>query len=143
VRSIDWEQPVASDFRCGLYESGEARILAGALDAEIAALAADATNEELLPLFLAELMQVNPEGPGEAISLQPEGDFVYSIPNAGAFSEAALDSLRKSPAELAAELQTAIESATRVELDLRRRARACAAAATYPTAPIFPDIGCP
>jgi hypothetical protein len=143
VRSIDWMNPVDSEFRCSLFERGGARILAGALDAEVAALAADATNEELLSLFLTEIMNAEVPNSAERISLQPAGDFVYSVPDSSALALSEFSTLQSSPAELAADLQQAIDTATRSELDERRRARACASLLRYPTAPIFADISCP
>jgi hypothetical protein len=143
VRSLDWMTPVDSSFRCSLFEEGETRILAGALDAEIAALPLEATNEQLLPIFLAEIMSVEVAGMAERLSLQPGGDSVYSLPDAAAVDPADYTTLELSPAQLAAELQLAIDSATREELDQRRRTRACAAAARYPTAPIVSDVPCP
>lgn len=141
VRSIDWMRPVASGFRCAIYEAGEERILAGALDTQIAALPAGATNADLLPLFLAEIMVI--VAGDQRTSLQPAGDFVYSLADADTLAEGDLATLQRSPAALAAELQTTIDNATRAELDARRRTRACDATETYLTAPIFPDIACP
>jgi hypothetical protein len=140
VRSLDWLNPVASDFRCSLFEAGEERIAAGALDSEIAALAADATNRDLLPIALGEIMTLVAES--ERTSLQPAGDAVYSVPSAEGLSAVELTSTTVTPAELATELQAAVDAATRAELDLSRRERACDAVATYLTAPIFPDINC-
>ncbi len=143
VRSIDWLTPVDSSFRCSLYQDGETRILAGALDAEIASLPSDATNEQLLPIFLSEIMSVEVSGSAERMTLQAPGDSVYSVPDAAAVAPVDYASLAASPAQFATEIQLAIDSATREELDQRRRSRFCAAAAEYPTAPIFPDLACP
>jgi hypothetical protein len=143
VRSLDWMTPVDSSFRCSLFEDGETRVLAGVLDAEIAALPSDATNEQLLPIFLSEIMSVEVSTQADRMSLQAPGDSVYSIPDAAAVAAADFASLAVSPAQFAAELQLAIDSATREELDQRRKTRACAAAARYPTAPIVSDVPCP
>lgn len=144
VRSLDWMNPVDSEFRCGLFERGEERILAGALDAQISALPADATNETLLPLLLSEIMSIELLDGGSVQPLQPSGDFVFSIPVAAEVQLSEIPGLQTRPADLAAELQAAVEGATRAELDQRRRSRACATLATYPaTAPIFNDITCP
>ena len=111
----------------------------------LATLPAGSTNVELLPLVLAEIMTMEVEG--ERTSLAPLGDAVFSLPN---IDEADLDTLASvevasvevSPAQLATQMQAAIDATTRKELETQRRDRACEAARTFLIAPLFPDIDC-
>jgi len=140
VRSLDWSRPVGSDFRCALFDDAVERIAGGAVDNDVAALPSDATNTDLLPILLAEIMtRVAGE---QRVSLAPSGDAVYSIPDATAADFANLPSVQVSPAELGTQMQQAIDGANRVQLDVIRRERACNAAARYLIAPLFPDIDC-
>lgn len=142
VRSLDYKNPVDSPFRCGLYQDGSARIRAGAADALLASLPAQASNAELVPGLLAEIMSTTLAG--ETISLQPDAA-VYALPDAALAptDRASLEGLRATPAELAQSLQRTLDDATRDSLEAARQARACQAAATYPTASIVPDVVCP
>ncbi len=141
VRSLDWTHPVASDFRCELFDAGAARIRAGVLDGEVSALGADATNLELLPLLLSEVMSL--ELDGEPLSLQPEGS-VYLLDDADLAPASAMawKELELSPAQLATRLQSAIDDASRDQLQRARDVRACQVAALLPTAPLIPDLRC-
>jgi len=140
VRSIDWSRPVNSAFRCGLFEAATARIAQGTLTGEIAALATDATNLELLPLLLAEIMTL--EVAGERTSLAPDNTTVFSIPDADTANFSSLASVELSPAELGAQMQEAIDTTTRASLQQQRRDRACEAANAFLVTPLFPDIDC-
>lgn len=140
VRSLDWSRPVNSTFRCGLFDDAAERIANGTLDAALAALPASSTNVELLPIVLAEIMTI--EVGQERTSLAPLGDAVFSVPDVDKADLANLPSVEVSPAQLATQMQAAIDATTREELETRRRDRACEAARTFLVTPLFPDIGC-
>ncbi len=140
VRSMDWMRPVASAFRCELFTDGAERIRNGATDAALDALPQQATNADLLSVFLPELMTFETrEG---RISLIPTDDEegVFSLPDVDLVDFADLTVI--SPVQLADQMQAVIDSASRETMNSMRRDRACAAANRYLVAPIFPDIDC-
>lgn len=140
VRSLDWGRPVGSEFRCALFDDAAERIHAGALSVPVSALPADATNTDLLPMVLREVMTL--QHGEDRILLIPNGTEVYSIANASLVNFAELGERSRSPEEFGLEVQEALDGITRLELDQARRDRACEAAGLYLIAPLFPDIGC-
>jgi hypothetical protein len=135
VRALDYSRPVLSQFRCDLFDAGAERIRAGALDEAIAALGDDASNADLVPLLLAELLAIESnEGP---LDLMSRGE-IYSIADADhpeAASWLTADQLGDA-------LQQTIDAANRTDLDKTRRALACEVKNLLPFAPLVPDVDC-
>jgi hypothetical protein len=148
VRALDHARPAMSRFRCGLWETGAARIRTGALDDARTALPPEATTADLLPLVLEELLRL-PRGDGFARLAAGPGDDVVAFADADD-PETALVLAAGDPATLGVSLATLgdrlgaqASAADREVLGRARRARACAANQAYPTTPIYPDaFGC-
>ena len=133
VRAIDWQHPVQSDFRCGLYRAAAARITAG-LD-----LGPAGTTADLVPRIVDEALS----------GLRPAAGFdVIAIPDATAPAATAaiaagdFTAFQTTLADLGAAFETHLDSASRSSLAAERNRRVCRLT-TNPTAPIFPDVSCP
>ena len=151
LRALDWHHPVDSPTRCNLYREGRARIDAGALDEDIAALleqSPDADNAELMPLLFSELMAIG-EGPDRRSLLDAlVDDSVYDLPAVSSDELAALATSGELQASarpfdaFAQEVQSYLDTAQRAELLDDRVERACKAEAIYPIAPRSLDWDC-
>lgn len=145
VRALDWQHPVGSAFRCGLYDAAAARLEAGGLEAAIAASQAT-TVEGLIPVMFDQVMTLGGK------PLTPVTGDVIAIPDATApDARAALDTGSWAGFEVTlAQLGDALEGyvagfqvTSRDALSRERDRRACATAGD-PTAPIFPaTLECP
>jgi len=113
IRALDWANPVGSELRCGTFRTGRSRIEGGALATELAALGASATTEDLMPLFMNELLAEVP---------------VLTAQDAQA---------------IGLEIETALSALDREQLRVARDQRGCWAAPRFAAAPIIPDLECP
>jgi hypothetical protein len=133
VRALDWKRPALSEFRCGLFEDAEARLVVSPPD-----MAAYPRNSDLIPALYDEIMgQIAPDG----------GDLV-SIPDAS--SEASLEALAggdlssytRTTDEFADELEAWFdelqEPGGRAWLEAQRVERGCVARARFSAAPYIP-----
>ncbi len=151
LRSIDWQRPVFSEFRCDMYRQGSARILADPPDTT-----AMSRNSDLVPVLFAELMkyEVYDEDSDETVvwDFAPEGaETVYDIPDVTdpSVDEALFYGLTEDyetdVETLATNIETYFdamqESGQRSVLEEERRRRGCFALANYPSSPDVPDIG--
>ena len=147
VRALDWTHPVLSEFRCQLFQRGAERVRAGAVDARLQSLSADATTAELIPIVFDEVMRLD-TGDRLVDLVPPTGAELLAVPDAT--DDAALAPLRAGKtvgfaatiAQLGDNLQAQVDSIDRDALWQARTARACRAVAEYPTAPIYPDLSC-
>lgn len=150
VRLLDYGHPVASDFRCSLFEQGKTRAMDGAIDDKISALPSTADNSELVGLLYTEFMQ-SENSKGEMVSLlvstaeeerflaiaDIESDKAKAFLQGGAPTELvlALD-------QIGSALQERITQAERSTLLLERELRVCKAQQWFPGTPNIPGLSC-
>lgn len=153
VRALDYAHPVGSGFRCQLYADGRARIEAGAIDDEVAALPADATIASVLPVIYDEIMVLDRDGVRTPLS-PPDGADILAIADStdpdtvAALAAGQISGFGASFEELGDDLQARVDATA--EAGFRdgffavRRDRACRVMDRYPTAPLYPaPMACP
>jgi hypothetical protein len=138
VRALDWQHPVQSELRCGLYRAAAPRIAA---ELEVG----DAmTTAALIPRVVDEILAIGGRRlrPGAGLDL-------VALPDADdPAARAALESgdfrgLETTLADLGAAIEAHVAAASRPALARERDRRACRAVASSPTAPIYPELSCP
>lgn len=144
LRALDWQRPVFSELRCGLFLDGAQRLKASTPD-----LTEYPTNADYLPVLFDTLMHIStPDG---LVSLTPEGDdTLFSIPDAEEASEVLatgeLSSYEVDHDTFASELDTYLTSLSRpgarTLLEAERVRRGCQARAHFPSAPDIPNLSC-
>jgi len=139
VRALDYSRPVLSEFRCALYREGAARARAGAADL-LAQLPPEATNTELAPILLQEIMTLETDGSRTPIT-SPAGTIV-AIADASTVTPATIASSITTAADLGDSIEARFETITRSELRAARDERGCRAQERYPSAPITPGLVC-
>jgi hypothetical protein len=147
VRALDWTHPVLSELRCGLFRAGVDRVRAGAIEAAIAALPAEATTADLVPIAYDEIMRF--PGQDGLIDLSPPtGTDLIAL--ADGTDAAALAQLARgelipfavSSSELGDRIQAHVDGIDRDALRAVRETRACQVMDEYPITPIYPDLDC-
>jgi hypothetical protein len=142
VRALDWQHPVYSDFRCGLYRTAFARLTA--TGAVVPKLAAGATNTEMVAALYGEIMK-KPNG----ISMFPRkaaAGKLYQIADA-----TKSDGFAQLQAATAVDLNAfgamidvyanAVQAMPRSQLAGERKRRVCKSA-SFGAASIVADVVC-
>lgn len=149
VRALDWQRPVMSQFRCGLFKDAEARLLTSPPD-----LSAFKRNIDLIPYLYNEIMTLHTTDPvsgqPRTIPLAPttegaaliavadaqEAEAAYAL-SSGDFKdyEVSVDAFGDA---LEAHFQSLQEPGQRPLLDAERIARGCVARLLHPASPRIP-----